>query len=516
MAVNGDNCNEVHRYNRRKASLEAELIGVEDKLEEKEAAQDICMLRIRTRPDRCACNWKACEAEGPETCGEILKAEVEQLVTEQTAIQTELDTLKPPDGHCAQLLQAVNDFIEAIKEIGEALVSINFFLIRYSSATLTFSSFFSLLFLFLFFFELFQLTFLTSIACLVIDAGLATLGGILDGMLMLAFPPLLSLLSNPMCIMKLPMKLKVDPKKMQKLADRTDRASQTTENLETGMDLSGMEGQEVEAVGEATSLTLAFLGATTPAGVVAFLWELFKLVADKAGIDELSTFAESEDVNLIMFLVMLLWDGVCAQFATAIMTIVTQLIFCNCGFCDDSCEISQFNFRNKDSSTVRELETDPVPKAKLTVMQNIVADRFIFHPDKDTCSVERETRTVEWSVESSELNDGRTTSYWWQEGLCDNPECDQSKSTTGIELNPSEFTRTYTGVYGNTEPGALPGHALSSLDGRQAWSAHQSGDSMTIDAEETVTLAGVVTQPRFCPGPGILESIAHSDKVRYI
>ena len=34
---------------------------------------------------------------------------------------------------------------------------------------------------------------------------------------------------------------------------------------------------------------------------------------------------------------------------------------------------------------------------------------------------------------------------------------------------------------------------------------------MIIDAEEVVTLAGVITQGRFCPGPGLLEQIARSE-----
>ena len=48
---------------------------------------------------------------------------------------------------------------------------------------------------------------------------------------------------------------------------------------------------------------LAFLGATTPPGVVAFLWAFFCLIADKAGIEALSKFAESDDTTLIVFLV---------------------------------------------------------------------------------------------------------------------------------------------------------------------------------------------------------------------
>ena len=72
--------------------------------------------------------------------------------------------------------------------------------------------------------------------------------------------------------------------------------------------------EEMEAVGEATSLALAFLGATTPPGVVAFLWAFFCLIADKAGIEALSKFAESDDTTLIVFLVGLLWDGICGQF----------------------------------------------------------------------------------------------------------------------------------------------------------------------------------------------------------
>ena len=59
-----------------------------------------------------------------------------------------------------------------------------------------------------------------------------------------------------------------------------------------------------------------------------------------------------------------------------------------------------------------------------------------------------------------------------------------------------------SGVYGNTIPGQLPGHALSALDGYQAWSGRfpNSKDAMIIDAGEKVTVTGVITQARFCPG----------------
>ena len=66
-------------------------------------------------------------------------------------------------------------------------------------------------------------------------------------------------------------------------------------------------------------------------------------------------------------------------------------------------------------------------------------------------------------------------------------------------------------MYDDAEPGEIPGFARSSLDGGQAWSAKNLGDSMIIDAEEVVTLAGVITQGRFCPGSGLLEQIARSE-----
>ena len=99
----------------------------------------------------------------------------------------------------------------------------------------------------------------------------------------------------------------------------------------------------------------------------------------------------------------------------------------------------------------------------------------------------------------------------FSQGLCDNPECDVITSTTGVEVNPSDFSRTYTDVYNNSEAGEIPGFARSVLDGGQAWSAKNIGDSMVIDAEEVVTLAGIITQGRFCPGPGLLEQIARSE-----
>ena len=242
---------------------------------------------------------------------------------------------------------------------------------------------------------------------------------------------------------------------------------------------------------------------------------------------------------------MLLWDGICGQFASAIMTIVTQLIFCNCGFCDDSCEVSQFDFRNKPENL--ELTAPPPTLEDSTNYDGdpattTMAKRFLFHPTADKCSA---TRTVQNHEEFG---------YWWQEvnhftyvgrklqqksfhlrlfnvffllfnnillyllfssfsfqGLCDNPECDAIKSTTGVEVNPSDFSRTYSGVYQDSEAGKNPGFARSVLDGGQAWSAKNLGDSMIIDAEEVVTLAGVITQGRFCPGPGLLEQIARNE-----
>ena len=74
------------------------------------------------------------------------------MQTEQRAIEKELKELKPPSGHCVNMINAIEDFIAAVEEIAEALID-----------------------------------FLTSIACLVIDAALATLGGILDVSVMCSF-----------------------------------------------------------------------------------------------------------------------------------------------------------------------------------------------------------------------------------------------------------------------------------------------------------------------------------------
>ena len=452
-----------------------------------------------------------------------------------------------------------------------------------------------------------------------------------------------SMMTFPMCIMKASMKLNM-PKtpKLGKKSSKTweqgkdkfekhkDEIEGHLEDAESVMLVAATTEEhpeeEMEAVGEATSLALAFLGATTPSGVVAFLWAFFCLIADKAGIEALSKFAESDDTTLIVFLVGLLWDGICGQFGTMIMTIVTQLIFCNTDFCYGSCDIEHFNFRTPKT------EPPQLTAADETSMQNMqdesISATFEFSPNSETCSVLRKTTQKD------------EHGWWWREGFCDNPQCDLVRSTSGLEINPSVFARTYesprysigsssspcadtnpncvshmnnggcggsskhtyrtwcrktcgycndrrygptlgscssvnklqittaaeceaaavalnipvrhmsgysrtnipggcvmtlsgnaidfnenlasttahndrklicesdadtdgsSGVYGNTIPGQLPGHALSALDGYQAWSGRfpNSKDAMIIDAGEKVSVTGVITQARFCPG----------------
>jgi|TARA_B100000795_G_scaffold119464_1_gene88869 hypothetical protein len=96
MVVSGDSCDEMDDFNRRKAFLDEELVNLQTRLELNEVDEENCMKKIRARPNRCACNWQACEDEGPETCVEELKAEIELIETERNAIQHESDSLVRP------------------------------------------------------------------------------------------------------------------------------------------------------------------------------------------------------------------------------------------------------------------------------------------------------------------------------------------------------------------------------------------------------------------------------------
>lgn len=139
----------------------------------------------------------------------------------------------------------------------------------------------------------------------VIDAALAALGAVLDGVIIAAFPMVASMMTFPMCIMKASMKLNMPKtpkmkknmlknigKKKKKWEDVKDKFESHRDEAEGTLAIVAATEQtkrgneeEMGAVGEATSLALAFLGATTPSGVVAFLWKFFCLIADKAGIE---------------------------------------------------------------------------------------------------------------------------------------------------------------------------------------------------------------------------------------
>jgi hypothetical protein len=73
---------------------------------------------------------------------------------------------------------------------------------------------------------------------------------------------------------------------------------------------------------------------------------------------------------------------------------------------------------------------------------------------------------------------------------------DISASPVDQELNPAEGQRSYSSVHSNDAIGT--GHARSTLDSAQAWSAAAStaGQYMTIDAGSLVDMVGVVTQGR--------------------
>ncbi len=111
------------------------------------------------------------------------------------------------------------------------------------------------------------------------------------------------------------------------------------------------------------------------------------------------------------------------------MTIVTQLIFCNTDFCYGSCEINHFDFRTPKT------EPPQLTAADTTSMQNMQDDSisasFEFSPNSETCSMMRKTTQKD------------EHGWWWKEGFCDNPQCDLVRSTSGLEINPSVFARTY-------------------------------------------------------------------------
>ena len=104
----------------------------------------------------------------------------------------------------------------------------------------------------------------------------------------------------------------------------------------------------------------------------------------------------------------------------------------------------------------------------------------------------------------------------WIEGYCDNPDCDKPLLETGIELNPAEEQRTYSSTWNHDLPGH--GHARSMLDSYQAWSVGAGGTDfgahahwVVLDAGEIVDVAGIVTQPRFCPSAELMASLPEKD-----
>ena len=94
-------------YKLKQQAINVRLDAAQVRLDAMDARQVICRDSVRSRPNRCACNWQKCEEEGPNLCAEHLKAEAEALKGNIETIQTAKNALdnNRPTSHCAQMLE---------------------------------------------------------------------------------------------------------------------------------------------------------------------------------------------------------------------------------------------------------------------------------------------------------------------------------------------------------------------------------------------------------------------------
>jgi hypothetical protein len=174
--------------------------------------------------------------------------------------------------------------------------------------------------------------FLKMLACYAIPMALSLIGAAADKFLQATFPVLATLAVQPWCLAE-----KINQKKLVRQGGSRNLLAKTK-----------------------ASTTAA---VSNSRGSVELIWETFKYFANKSGNKDLKAFAESDDANLVMWIVFRVWDAVCGAIGTAVAALVTELILCNVCSLGCGCTVKQLNMNGGCAHW--DTPNDPAGKAEL-------------------------------------------------------------------------------------------------------------------------------------------------------
>jgi hypothetical protein len=269
---------------------------------------------------------------------------------------------------------------------------------------------------------------ISSVACVVVEIALAAFGTFLDTAIQTSFPPIKAMGMSPMCITKAAKMAEKNAKavKAGKVTKAT-KAADPTKATKAYNKFTTVESRARQITEKPKNqwrdIVESFHGlAKNPSrrGIVMFIWKLFVAIAQKIDNEALTKFIKSAMTKTIMWLMNVIWDALCGNFGTAMMSIVAQLIFCNWDLCIDKCAVEGFKF-GKPTPEVEPWTDSPADLALIDAQPNpsnmIKALEDI---DKSTASSVRTT----CSNRPMDVRFGAKTAYGV---VCDNPWCDAEK-----------------------------------------------------------------------------------------
>jgi hypothetical protein len=316
--------------------------------------------------------------------------------------------------------------------------------------------------------------FIKAAQCVVVETLLAAFGVFLDQTIQTAFPPIKAMTMTPMCVTKAAKQAEKKPPPVHPPPPSSLEKGITSgyKGITSGSARNEMLGRKPSSAEAWKAIGEAFQGVVknpSRRSIVMFIWQLFVFIVNKIDNDSLNKFVSSAATKTIMWLVNMIWDALCGNFGTALMSLLAQLIFCNWEACNSKCVVQAFNFGDQptqgstdDSWDDNMVDTLDAGRARPTL------EKSDYHSSEKTCSARPITLAFA-------LKDGGQGGGYGVSTICDDPQCNvesydgldhtallgetsESESITAATMNKIEYGEEGSGSHCDIEQGCLNGH----------------------------------------------------------
>ena len=167
--------------------------------------------------------------------------------------------------------------------------------------------------------------FIKAAQCVVVETLLAAFGVFLDQTIQTAFPPIKAMTMTPMCVTKAAKQAEKKPPPVHPPPPSSLEKGITSgyKGITSGSARNEMLGRKPSSAEAWKAIGEAFQGVVknpSRRSIVMFIWQLFVFIVNKIDNDSLNKFVSSAATKTIMWLVNMIWDALCGNFGTALMS----------------------------------------------------------------------------------------------------------------------------------------------------------------------------------------------------